>query len=459
MTAAAADSALYRILFSDEETAALFSDDATVRSMLSVEGALARAQERLGLIPEAAALHIEHAAREVRIDPAALAAGTARDGVPVPALVAAFREAMAAPEHAQYLHWGATSQDIVDTALALRLQQVCALWDGRLAMLAAALGRLAREHADLPMAARTYGQAATPTSFGAVVAGWGRPVLRHRERLAALAPSITAVSLGGAAGTLSAMGPAGPTVRAALAEALGLADPGHSWHTERDDIGAFAAWMAGLTASLGKMGEDLILLAQSDIGEVMVDGAGGSSTMPQKRNPVGPSVLVALARHAAALSSAVQAAGIHRQQRDGAAWFVEWLTLPQLCISTGRALTLALNIAGRIMPDAQAMARGLKAGGGLIHAEAYSFALARHMPRPEAQARIEALCAETMETGVPLPVLVARDFPDLDLPRLDRLASGGLGAAPDEARDFARKADPASGALAASTPPAAEGAP
>lgn len=432
MPAAPADSALYRSLFGDDETAALFTDSAEIRAMLLVEGALARVQGQAGLIPETAAAHIDRASREVQIDPAGLAPETARNGVPVPALLAAFRKAMQAPDHAQYLHWGATSQDIMDTGLALRLRRVTQIWDDRLQALARALGMLARQHADLPMAARSYGQAATPTSFGAVVAGWGQPVLRHRVRLAPVAADLATVSLGGAAGTLSAMGPEGPAIRAALAQALDLGDPGGSWHAERDRIGAFAAWMAGLAATLGKMGEDLILMAQSGINEIRIEGAGGSSTMPQKQNPVGPSVLVALARQAGALAQLMQGAGLHRQQRDGAAWFAEWLSLPQLSISTGRALALALDLAGRIAPDARAMARGIEDGGGLIHAEALSFALTRHMPRPEAQARIKALCAEAQQGGATLPDLVARDFPDLD-PGL----AAGLGTAPAEARAFA----------------------
>ena len=434
MPASPADSALYRGLFSDDETAALFTDSAEIRAMLLVEGALARVQGQLGLIPETSAAFIDRSAREVQIDPAALAGETATNGVPVPALVTAFRKAMQAPDHAQYLHWGATSQDIMETAQNLRLRRVLAIWDGRLAALVQALGVLAHAHADLPMAARTYGQLATPTSFGAVIAGWGHPLLRHRARLAALEPEIATVSLGGAAGTLSAMGSDGPAVRAALAAALGMTDPGHSWHSERDRIGTFAATLAGLTASLGKMGEDLILMSQSGIDEIRLGGAGGSSTMPQKQNPVGPSVLVALARSCGALAAALQGAGLHRQQRDGAAWFIEWLTLPQLCILAGRALALALDLAGRIVPQPGAMARNLDDGSGLIHAEALSFALARHMPRPEAQARIKALCAEARPGGPSLTTLTARAFPGLDL------SGGGLGTAPDEARAFAQAA-------------------
>lgn len=435
MPAAAADSTIYRDLFSDEDTAKLFTDSADIRAMLLVEGALARVQGSLGLIPETAAVFIDRAAREVQIDPAGLTRETATNGVPVPGLVTAFRKAMQAPEHAQYLHWGATSQDIMDTGLALRLRRVTEIWDARLGDLTQALGKLADRYADLPMAARSYGQIATPTSFGAVIAGWGHPLLRHRQRLAARRTELSIVSLGGAAGTLSAMGKSGPDVRAALARALDLADPGHSWHAERDRIGAFAVWMAGLCASLGKMAEDLILLTQSGINEIRITGAGGSSTMPQKQNPVGPSVLVALARQAIALAAAIQGAGIHRQQRDGAAWFVEWLTLPQLCISTGRAISLAGELAGRITPDAAAMERNLDDGTGLIHAEAYSFALARHMPRPEAQARIKALCAEALQSDHPLYELIRRDHPDLDISD-----AAGLGTAIAGARNFAKAA-------------------
>jgi 3-carboxy-cis,cis-muconate cycloisomerase len=154
--------------------------------------------------------------------------------------------------------------------------------------------------------------------------------------------------------------------------------------------------------------------------------------MPQKQNPVGPSVLVALARQSVALAATLQGAAIHRQQRDGAAWFAEWLTLPQLCISTGRAMALAVDLAGRITPDALAMDRNMNDDLGLIHAEALSFTLARQLPRPEAQARIKALCTEAIQTARPLPALVARDFPGLTVPH-----SANLGTAPDEARAFA----------------------
>lgn len=430
-----ATAALYAGLFDDAETAAFFSDAAEARAMLLVEGELALVQGRLGLIPAAAAEFLRSTCAEVQIDPADLAPETARNGVPVPALLAAIRRAAGSPEHTDWLHWGATSQDIMDTALALRMRPLLALWEARLASVIAALGVLAQTHADLPMAGRTYGQAATPTSFGAVVASWGRPLLRHRDRLASVRGDLLQVSLSGAAGTLSTMGPQGPAVRAALAPALDIADPGASWHSERDGIAAFAGWMTGLLGSFGKLGEDLILLSQSGIGEVVLAGAGSSSTMPQKQNPVGPAVLVALARQGIGLAATLQATTLHRQQRDGAAWFTEWLTLPPLALATGRALMLAERIAAQITPDPEAMARGLAAEGGLIHAEALTFALTARMPRPEAAAVVKALAGQIRSQGGDLLALARTRWPDLTLTET-------LDTAPEEARAFAGAARP-----------------
>jgi 3-carboxy-cis,cis-muconate cycloisomerase len=436
MPASPADSQIYRRLFGDDDTAALFTDTAELRAMVLVEGALAKVQADHGLIPAEAGAFLHRAGFEVQIDPAALGPETARNGVPVPALVGALRSAMQAPEMTQWLHWGATSQDIMDSALALRLKRLLDLWQARLDALLLALADLASRHAEQPMLARTYGQAATPTAFGAVVAGWGAPLLRHRERLAHLRPDLLRVSLSGAAGTLSAMGPEGPAIRAGLARALGLHDPGESWHSQRDGIGAFAAWMAGLTASLGKMGEDVILLAQSDVAEVRLAGAGGSSTMPQKQNPVGASALVALARQVGALAAVLGQAGLHRQQRDGAAWFTEWLALPQAAILTGAALRRAEETVANLAPDATRMAAGLAGGLGLHQAEALSFALAAHMPRPEAQAKVKALCTRALAEGLDLLALARQDWPDLGF---GGTGPEALGTAPAEARAFAHR--------------------
>lgn len=431
------DSALYRDLFTDREVATLFSDTAEIRAMLVVEGMLAKVQGGLGVIPAESAAFIHRSSLEVQIDPAGLAEATGQNGVCVPALVAAFRKEMEAPEHAQYAHWGATSQDIIDTGLALRLRQALALIAARAERLLAALARLAGAHAETPMVARTYGQWAAPTSFGAVAAGWGWPVLAHLDRLVALKPRLLAVTLSGAAGTAAALGPKAGETRAALAEALKLNDPGRSLHATRDHIADLAGWLALVAGSTGKIGEDLMLLAQSDTGELRFAGSGESSTMPQKQNPVGAATLIALARHVHALNGAMQGAALHRQQRDGAAWFTEWLSLPAMVMGAAKGLSVAADLVEGLEVQARVMADRLNDPLGLIHAEALSFALARHLPRPEAQAAVKAACRQAQATGTPLPALLEAAHRGLELtaaiaPR------AMLGQAPNEARAFGK---------------------
>ena len=431
---------LHAGLFGDPGTAALLTPEAEIAAMIEVEAALAAVQGRLGIIPAEAARAIAAACAGLSIAPETLAEAAAKDGVPVPGLVKAMRAAIGG-DAAAYVHWGATSQDIVDTALALRLRQLLDLWDERLAGIAVALAGLAGDHAELPMAARTYGQVAVPTSFGAVVAGWGWPLLDHSAALDALRPRLLRVSLSGAAGTLSAMGPTGPEIRAALAEALALADPGRSWHSDRSGIVALAGWAAGLAASLGKMAEDLLLMTQSGLGLVRIEGAGGSSTMPQKQNPVGPSALAALSRQVLGLAAILQSTGIHRQQRDGAAWFTEWLVLPQLAMATGAMLQRTVELLARLGPDADAMAADLQAGHGTIHAEALTFALAEAgaLPRDEAAARVGALSRTDLAEGKDLLDLAAAEWPGTDWRAA--LAGRMLGTAPAEARSFQRAAE------------------
>ncbi|MDU8913882.1 lyase family protein [Aestuariicoccus sp. MJ-SS9] len=438
MTATPFDSAYLNKLFPTGDVGRLFSDSAEIRALMIVEGSLAKVQGARGVIPEISARAIHRASLELQIDPAGLAGATGQNGVAIPALVAAFRELMQAPEHAQYIHWGATSQDILDTGLMLRMRQVLAAYESALRDTLAALADLAEAHADLPMAARTYGQFATPTSFGAVVAGWGWPLLQALEQLEGLRAWALWVSLSGAAGTSSALGPEAAQLRADLAEALGLNDPGRSWHNDRSPIAALTDWMAGTALALGKMGEDLILATASETAELRLPGSGASSTMPQKQNPVAPSALVALARHANGLAATLKGAVLHRQARDGAAWFTEWLTLPQLALATAAALEHGRALARGVTPDAAAMASTLDRSGGAMMAEALSFALAAQMPRPEAQAAVKALAAKARETGAPLRDVALSAWPDLDPGLFDPARQ--LGQAPAEAAGFARAA-------------------
>jgi 3-carboxy-cis,cis-muconate cycloisomerase len=432
------DSALFGDLFPTGEVGRLFTDTAEVRAMLLVEGTLAKIQGQMGLIPEISAQAIHRASLELQIDPAGLRAATGANGVSVPGLVSAFRDLMQAPEHAQYAHWGATSQDIIDTALMLRLRQALSLIEKDLAETLSTLATLAETHAETPMAARTFGQYATPTSFGAVVASWGQPLLTLLRELPDLRTSCLLVSLSGAAGTASALGSDAAALRAKLAEGLRLQDPGRTWHTDRTPVLKIADWLTRLCLSLAKIGEDAIQMAQSGISEMSLGGVGASSTMPQKQNPVAPSALVALANQAHGLNSILQGASVHRHQRDGASWFTEWMTLPQIVLSTASASRIANTLSQSLTPKADTMLDPVQEGLGLIHAEALSFALAAHMPRPDAQARVKTLCAEAMATQTHLRDLVTDQHPELETAALFQ-ATEQLGTAPTEARSFTRQ--------------------
>lgn len=438
MAASVFDSAHLARLFPTAEVGRLFTDGAELRAMLLTEGMLAKAQGELGVIPKDSAGAIQRAAMEIHLDPGALAQATGVNGVSVPALVAAFRTEMQAPEHAQYVHWGATSQDILDTGLMLRLRQAVSVVERDLVQILTALAGLAETHADLPMAARTYGQHATPTSFGALVAAWGEPLVDLLGEVPELRRACLVVSLSGAAGTSSALGPKAAKTRAALARLLNLGDPGRSWHTDRTPVLRLADWFTRVGLALGKMGEDLTELTQTGIGEVSLGMGGSSSTMPQKQNPVGPAVMVALARQGAGLLAVLHGAAMHRHQRDGAAWFTEWMCLPQIVLGAAAAAQTAVGLSGGLKPDANVMADALTGGLDLIHAEALSFALAALMPRPEAQAATKTLCKEAVETSAPLHMLIARDWPQLDAAALTDPAQQ-MGSAPEEARAFAAR--------------------
>jgi 3-carboxy-cis,cis-muconate cycloisomerase len=378
-------------LFGDPPIAAALDDAAWLRAMLRFEAALAEAQAAEGMIPAEAAAAIVHGLRALAPDPADFAAGAAEAGVPVPSLLAWARPRLG--DAGQWLHYGATSQDAMDTGAVLMLRELCDLFDARLARLAAALGAAARAHAGTVMAARTRTQIAAPTTFGLRVAGWLGPVARARRRLAEIRPRLLLVQLGGGAGTAAAFGGRGAALAARMGAALGVGVPPKPWHAERDGIAEFSCWMALTAAACGRIGADLSLMARSEIAEARV-GAGGSSTLPHKSNPTPAEALPALARFAAALTPAACAAALHVEERDLSAWALEWRAIPPLAEATGAALRLASECVEGMRVDPAAMRAHLDATRGAACAEALAFALAPSGGLPAAQAAVKAALAD-----------------------------------------------------------------
>lgn len=433
MAASVFDSPLYSHLFATGDAGRLFSDTAAIRAMLLVEGALAKVQGALGVIPEMSAAAIHRASMEIQVDPGAIAKATGENGVSVPGLVAQFRAEMQAPEFAQHVHWGATSQDIIDTALMLRLRQALGLAEADLRTLVASLATAAETHKTLPLPARTYGQHATPTNWGAVMAEWGMPLCDALDELEALRASSLLVSLSGAAGTGSAFGPKAAEIRAELAKALGLNDPERSWHVDRTPILRIADWQGRVMAALSHIAQSMLGLTATGIGEIALGMPGGSSTMPQKQNPVGPSAVIALGHHMTGQRATLQAAAAHQHQRDGGAWFAEWMAVPQLALCLASALHHTKTLVAGMTPHPVQMHNALTANLGLIHAEALSFALAEVMPRPQAQKITKQLCREAQDKQVPLSDLVAADYPQLSKDLFDPARQTGNAATEAEA--------------------------
>ena len=386
------DSKLFGSLFGDSELTELFSDEHFVSRLVQVEGALATVQSRLGLIPASAGQQISDAAKHITIDWAKLQSATEQAGFPIIELVNQLRKAVSSDainsDAADFVHWGATTQDIMDSALVLQLQAALRLLEAKLAVVIANLAKLADAHRDTLMAGRTHSQQALPITFGLKVAGWIAPLLRHQQRLSELKPRLLVVQLGGAAGTLAALGDQGLAVVTALADELALGVPLMPWHTQRDTLAELGGWLSLLTGSLAKMAQDIILMAQSEVGEVNESGdrgRGGSSTMPQKSNPTVSELIIAAARSNATLLSSLHQALIQEHERATHGWQLEWLTLPQMVALTAASLNKATFLSENLRVDSTQMRQNVEASHGLMLAEAVSFALAGVMERGEAK--------------------------------------------------------------------------
>lgn len=350
------DHPLLSALLGDEEVAACFSVEAELAEMLAFERALAEAEAEEGVIPPEAAAAIAAAIAQFSPDMEALRAGARQDGVVVPALVKQLRRAVG-PQHGLSVHFGATSQDVVDTGLALRLGRVSAILSGRLERLIAALDALNARDGAAEVMAHTRMQAAISVPASRKIRSWRDPLYRDRQRLAQVDEETGVLAFGGAAGTLEKLGDAAGPVTHRLAQALGLRALPRPRHSERDGIVAFASWLSLATGSLGKMGQDIALSAQSEVGEVKLASGGGSSAMPHKVNPVGAEALVALARFNATLVAGMHQSLVHENERSGAAWTLEWMILPQMAVAAGAAMLTA----ERLLDGVSFVARGARA--------------------------------------------------------------------------------------------------
>nr|WP_081928703.1 3-carboxy-cis,cis-muconate cycloisomerase [Microvirga sp. BSC39] len=329
-------SPLLQALVGDEEVGALFSKEAELSALLRIETALAQVEAQVGLISDEAAGRIAEACSSFKADWAGLAAGLAQDGVIVPAFVKQLRTTVG-EAHAKAVHFGATSQDIVDTALMLRLKSVVEIFGRRLDALLHALRALKDRDGATPLMAHTRMQQALPFTAADKIDTWSHPLERHRNALNALAPRLLAVQLGGPVGTRAELKGHGDAVADAMAEILGLSSA-LSWHSQRDRIGEFAAFLSLLSGTLGKIGQDVALMAQNEVAEVRLATGGGSSAMPHKSNPVPAEVLVTLARFNAGLLGTLHQALVHENERSGAAWTLEWMVLPQMIVAAAAGL-------------------------------------------------------------------------------------------------------------------------
>jgi 3-carboxy-cis,cis-muconate cycloisomerase len=420
------DSDLFRDAFGSEAMRAVFLDRALVARYVEVEVALAKVQGALGLIPADAAKTIAAKADAAIIDLAHLKKETDLVGYPIIGIVHALQKQCG--DAGRYLHWGATTQDIMDTATVLQVRAALDLIEADLVTLTGNLVALTSKHRATVMAGRTHLQHALPVTFGLKTAVWLTMLDRHRERLAQLRPRVQMGQFGGAAGTLASLGTDGLAVHDALVKELGLHASPAPWHVARDGVVEAVAFLALVSGTLGKIALDVMLMMQTEIGEVFepfMPGRGGSSTMPQKRNPISSELIVACAK------SVRQDVGLMLDSLAGAdheratgPWHLEWIALPRAFIATAGALTQAKFMLGGLIVDGARMRKNLDVTGGLIVAEAVMMALAPKLGRGAAHDLVYGACRKALDGGTLLVDELAR-MPDVTAV-FDRAALAGL---------------------------------
>jgi 3-carboxy-cis,cis-muconate cycloisomerase len=405
-----ADSEVFGTLYGSDAMRAIFDDRAYLGRMLAVEAALARVQARLGIIPAAAAERIAEAAASGPLEMASLAASVRKVGYPVVGVVAALSNR--AGEAGGWTHWGATTQDIMDTALVLMVRDGLRLIREEVAAILGALARQAEAHRQTVMAGRTHLQQALPITFGLKSAIWMQPFAAHLARLSELGPRVLCVQLGGAAGTLASLGAQGVAVMEGLAAELGLAAPAAPWHVTRDGFAEVLSVLGLISGSLAKIATDVTLLAQSELAELSepyVAGRGTSSTMPQKRNPIASEYILAASRMVQALVPVMMGAMAADHERATGPWQAELLALPQAFVLTHGALLHGRSIAEGMLVDSAQMRRNLDESGGLIVAEAVMMGLAPHLGRGEAHHVVARAASRAREEHLTLAQALAAE--------------------------------------------------
>ncbi len=405
-----ADGPILGTLYGTDAMRAVFSETAYFQRMLDVEAALARVQARLGIIPAEAAEAIIAAARIENLSTEALAASAANVGYPVIGVVTGLSEA--AGEAGAWSHWGATTQDIMDSATVLQVREGLDLIETELRAILRALVQQAQTHRDTVMAGRTHLQQALPTTFGLKCAIWAQPFLHHLPRLAQLRPRVEQVEFGGAAGTLASLGDQGIAVMEGLAAELGLTAPAAPWHVCRDALAETVAFLGVVCGSLAKIATDITLLAQTEVAEVTepyIAGRGASSTMPQKRNPIAAEYILAATRTVQALVPVMLGAMAQDHERATGPWQGEALALPQCFVLTHGALKHTRVIAEGMVVDAARMRANLDITHGLIVSEAVMMGLAPMLGRLEAHHVVKHACDVALAERISLADALERD--------------------------------------------------
>jgi len=404
------DSAIFRDAFGSAGMREIFSDEGLIGRYVEVEVALAAAEARVGVIPKDAAAAIKKLARADAIDVAKLKAETDLVGYPIVGVV--HQLAKQCGDAGRYVHWGATTQDIMDTATVLQIRAALELVEADLAAMDAALAALAKKHRGTVMAGRTHLQHALPVTFGYKAAVWRGMIVRHRQRLEEIKPRVLVGQFAGAAGTLASLGDKGLAVHDALMEELGLGRPATPWHVARDGVVETVSLLALIAGTLAKIATDVMLMMQTEVGEAFepfVKGRGSSSTMPQKRNPIACEFIVALGKVVRQQAGLMLDAMSADHERATGPWQLEWVAIPEAFIATGGALGQARFLVEGLIVDAGRMRRNLDLTGGLIVAEAVMMALARHTGRGEAHDIVYGACRAALDKGTTLLEELERD--------------------------------------------------